>query len=60
MNDKDRTIIIEPEMVTIPAGSFLMGSPESEDGRYSDEGPQHLVTIARPFAVGKFAVTFNE
>ena len=29
----------------IPAGSFLMGSPSSEGGRYSDEGPQHTVTL---------------
>ena len=37
-----------------------MGSPESERGRGKDEGPQHPVTIAQPFAVGKFEVTFNE
>ncbi len=49
-----------PEMVVIPAGEFMMGSPESEDGRYSNEGPQHMVTIARPIAVGKYEVTFEE
>ena len=49
-----------PEMVVVPAGSFLMGSPASEPGRSDDEGPQHLVTIANPFAVGKFEVTFDE
>jgi hypothetical protein len=49
-----------PEMVVVPAGSFIMGSPASEEGRSDDEGPQHTVTIGKPFAVGKFAVTFDE
>jgi formylglycine-generating enzyme required for sulfatase activity len=49
-----------PEMVVIPAGSFLMGSPETEQGRNSNEGPQHRVTFARPFALGRFPVTFEE
>lgn len=49
-----------PEMVVIPAGSFLMGSPDSEPDRDSDEGPQRRVTISQPFAVGRFEVTFDE
>ena len=49
-----------PEMVVVPAGSFTMGSPESEKGRNSWEGPQHVVTFARPFAVGKFEVTVDQ
>lgn len=49
-----------PEMVVVPAGSFEMGSPTSEPGHSAEEGPQHLVTIARPFAVGQFEVTFGE
>jgi formylglycine-generating enzyme required for sulfatase activity len=49
-----------PDMVVVPAGSFLMGSPETEPGREPSEGPQHRVTIARPFAVAKFAVTSAE
>ena len=49
-----------PEMVVVPAGSFTMGSPASEEDRYEQEGPQHRVTIGRPFAVGKYEVTFAE
>ena len=49
-----------PEMVVVPAGSFLMGSPSSEQGRTRDEGPQHHVTIARDFAVGMHEVTFAQ
>lgn len=49
-----------PEMVVVPAGSFMMGSPESEKGLYKNEGPQHKVTIAKPFAAGKFEVTVGE
>jgi formylglycine-generating enzyme required for sulfatase activity len=49
-----------PEMLVIPAGSFMMGSPASETGRLPREGPQHEVTIAKPFAVSKFEVTWDE
>ncbi|GAB2179603.1 SUMF1/EgtB/PvdO family nonheme iron enzyme [Dongia sp. agr-C8] len=45
-----------PEMVSIPAGSFLMGSPESEDDRDEKEGPQTKIDI-RAFAIGKYPVT---
>jgi len=48
-----------PEMVVIPAGSFVMGSPAGETDRGSDEGPQRTVSISR-FAAGKFEVTFDE
>ena len=37
-----------PEMVVVPAGEFMTGSPVGETGRYGNEGPQHLVTIAKP------------
>ncbi len=49
-----------PEMVVVPAGHFTMGSPEDELGHYDEEGPQHKVTIAKPFAVAKFEATFDE
>ena len=49
-----------PEMVVVPSGSFMMGSPDNEEGRYDDEGPRHRVTIPAPFAVGRFEVTFSE
>ena len=49
-----------PEMIVIPAGEFTMGSPATEQGRYDNEGPQHKVTIAKPFAVSKFDVTFAD
>ena len=49
-----------PEMVVLPGGFFLMGaSPDSRWPRNS-EGPYHPVTIAQPFAVGRFEVTFDE
>ena len=49
-----------PQMVVIPAGSFAMGSPPNERYRSGDEGPQHRVTIWRPFAVGRYEVTFAQ
>ena len=49
-----------PAMMVVPAGSFTMGSPDSEDGRQANEGPQHVVTIAQPLAVGMREVTFAE
>ena len=44
------------EMVAIPGGDLLMGSPENEEGRYENEGPQHRVTVS-PFWMGKYPVT---
>lgn len=49
-----------PEMVVVPAGEFMMGSPESEEGRNQSEGPRHNVRIEKPYAVGRFEVTFEE
>ena len=49
-----------PEMVVVPAGEFMMGSPKGEPGRDVDEGPQHRVSIPAQLAVGKYEVTFAE
>lgn len=49
-----------PEMVVVPAGTFLMGSSEREMGRDAHEGPMHPVKFAKPFAIGKHEVTFDE
>ena len=43
-----------PEMIVLPAGEFMMGSPANEQGRYSNEGPPHKVVLANPFAVSRF------
>ena len=46
-----------PEMVVIPPGKFLIGSPAEEAGRQPDEGPQTEINFIRPFAVGRYEVT---
>jgi len=45
------------KMVWIGPGTFTMGSPSSESGRDSDEGPQHAVTISKGFYLGKYEIT---
>ena len=47
------------DMVAVPGGTFLMGSPPNEPGRNPDEGPQHPVTV-RPFWIGKCEVAWDE
>jgi formylglycine-generating enzyme required for sulfatase activity len=49
-----------PEMVVVPGGTFMMGTPTSEPDHNDDEGPQHKVAIGYSFAVGRFAITFDE
>ncbi len=48
-----------PEMVSIPAGCFQMGSPAIELGRAGNEGPQHRVCL-KAFEIGKTEVTFSQ
>jgi formylglycine-generating enzyme required for sulfatase activity len=44
------------DMVAIPGGTFIMGSPKTEEGRFGDEGPQHSVTVPA-FFMAKYPVT---
>ncbi len=49
-----------PELVSVPAGKFIMGSADDEPGRDLDEGPAHSVAIPRGLAFGKFEVTRSQ
>lgn len=49
-----------PELVVVPAGSFLMGSAASEQQRRENEGPQRRVTIPSPLAVGVYEITYTQ
>ena len=51
---------VSMEFVLIPAGSFDMGSPDSEKERDSDEGPVRTVQIAKAFYIGKYEVTQDQ
>src|SRR5450432_1398213 len=51
-----RATVPQIEMVLIPAGTFMMGSPPGEVGRSNDEGPQHRVSV-QSFYMGKYEVT---
>jgi formylglycine-generating enzyme required for sulfatase activity len=46
-------------MVPVPGGEFLMGSPETEAERQTDEGPQHKVRV-EPFWMGQYEITWDE
>ncbi len=49
-----------PEMVVIPTGTFIMGSPIDEEGHEENEEPEHRVWFEKPFALGVYPVTFDE
>ena len=64
-------MVVVPSSISMPGGAFLMGTAQAEIDKlckeYKDwaeffkgEAPQHKVTIAKPFAVGRFAVTRGE
>jgi formylglycine-generating enzyme required for sulfatase activity/uncharacterized caspase-like protein len=56
VGDVFRDCVECPEMMVVPAGEFMMGSEDGDD----DEKPDHRVRIPRPFAAGKFEVTFSQ
>ena len=49
-----------PEMLWLPTGTYLMGSPTGDETAYDNERPQHEVRIAQPFAIGRDPVTFAD
>jgi formylglycine-generating enzyme required for sulfatase activity len=49
-----------PTMIVVAPGKFIMGSPDNESDLDAGERPQHAVTITKPFAVSKFAATFED
>lgn len=57
---KKTSDFIEPEMVVIPAGSFMMGSSDTDKQADDDEKPLHKVIIAKAFAMGKYEVTVGQ
>ena len=50
---------VKIDMVYVPGGEFLMGSPDDEAGRKSDEGPQRKVRV-RPYFLAKFELTWAQ
>lgn len=48
------------EMRPIPAGTFMMGSPDDEPGRSPEEGPLTRVTLSKPFWLGRTDVTYGQ
>ena len=49
-----------PELVPLAAGRFNLGSPGGEAGHEADEAPQRPIALAKPFAIGRFEITFTE
>lgn len=63
-SERFRDVAYGPELVVVPAGEFLMGSPPDEVGREPEErgseGPQRTIRFTAPFAVGRFPITVAE
>jgi formylglycine-generating enzyme required for sulfatase activity len=57
---KDVDAVWCPELIVVPAGRFMMGSPDTDTSAYPEELPRHEVTIDSRFALGRYPVTFEE
>jgi formylglycine-generating enzyme required for sulfatase activity len=57
VDDKTWTNSIGMEFILIPAGTFMMGSPDTDAEADKDEKPAHRVTLSQPFSLGKYPVT---
>jgi formylglycine-generating enzyme required for sulfatase activity len=55
--DSSFTNSVGMQFVRIPAGSFMMGSPDNDREAQHFEKPQHQVTISKPFYIGRYEVT---
>ncbi len=60
LREKNRAKTVLPDMVVIPPGQFMIGSPDSEPKRDRNEGPQQPISIDYSFEIGRFEVTFAE
>ena len=49
-----------PEMVVVPAGTYLMGAPPNEADRQAWDGPQVNVSFAEPFAIARTETTYKQ
>lgn len=60
MSQRETRKEFEPEMVLIPAGPFLMGSPRSDKLRFDDEPEQFELNLDNGYAIGKYPVTVGQ
>ncbi len=60
LSSEQITNSIGMKLTLIPAGEFMMGTSEQSTIRFSDESPQHLVKVSKPFYLGIYEVTQRE
>ena len=59
-DQRKRPVIREEDWVPIPAGTFQMGSPNTDEEAHGSERPPHEVSISKPFKLGRYEVSFEE